>query len=99
MIQIMITHLWNAYVEIIQFSYYSDRAILSYKESARFTGTTLVYDKKGNVTCSLFPNKVSTMLDRSDNAVLIWFMKWQKHTLVEHAKLSINSLSENIRHP
>ena len=38
----MITYLRNAYVGIIQISYYSDRTILSYKESARFTGTTLV---------------------------------------------------------
>ena len=38
----MITYLWNAYVEIIKKSYYSDRTILSYKESTRFTGTTLV---------------------------------------------------------
>ena len=38
----MITYLWNAYVEIIQITYYSDRTILSYKESALFTGTTLV---------------------------------------------------------
>ena len=42
-IQIMITYLWNAYVEIIQISYHSDRTILSYEESARFTGTTLVH--------------------------------------------------------
>ena len=38
----MATYLWNVYVEIIQFSYFSDRFILSYKETARFTGTTLV---------------------------------------------------------
>ena len=31
-----------AYVEIIQISYYSNRTILSYKESIRFTGTTRV---------------------------------------------------------
>ena len=39
----MITYLQNAYVEIMQISYYSDRIILSYKESTRFTGTTLVF--------------------------------------------------------
>ena len=39
----MVTYLRNVYVyEIIQISYYSDRFILSYKESTRFTGTTLV---------------------------------------------------------
>ena len=32
----------KCYVEIIQISYYSDRTILSYKASIRFTGTTLV---------------------------------------------------------
>ena len=42
LIQIMITYLWNAYVDIIQITYYSDRTILSYQESTRFTGTTLV---------------------------------------------------------
>ena len=36
-------YLRYAYVEIIQISYYSDRTILSYKESAWFTGTTLVH--------------------------------------------------------
>ena len=36
------TYLWNAYAEIVQISYYSDRTILSYKESARCIGTTLV---------------------------------------------------------
>ena len=30
------------YVEIIQISYYSDRIILSYEESARFTETALI---------------------------------------------------------
>ena len=38
----MITYLRNTYVEIIQISYYSSRTVLSYKESDRFTGTTLV---------------------------------------------------------
>ena len=33
----MATYLWNVYVEIVQISYYSDRLILSYKESTRFT--------------------------------------------------------------
>ena len=41
-IQIIITYLRNASVEIIQISYYSNRTILSYEESARFTGTTLI---------------------------------------------------------
>ena len=42
LIEIMITYLWNAYVEILQISYYSDCTILSYRESTRFIGTTLV---------------------------------------------------------
>ena len=31
------------YVEIMQVAYYSDRLIMRYKESTRFTGTTLVF--------------------------------------------------------
>ena len=41
-IQIVATHLWNVYEETIQIRYYSEFKILSYKESALFTGTTLV---------------------------------------------------------
>ena len=41
----MATYLWNVYVEILQISYYSDCLISSYKESIRFTGTTLVFIK------------------------------------------------------
>ena len=46
----MATYLWNVNIEIIQISYYSDRFILSYKESARFTGTALVYSFFTNIT-------------------------------------------------
>ena len=45
-------YLRNAYVEIIQISYYFDHTILSYKESTlRFTGTTLVYEPRHEKTC------------------------------------------------
>ena len=53
----MTTYLWNEYVEIIQILYYSDHTILSYKESARFTGTTLVYSLQKD-TVSYWLNSV-----------------------------------------
>ena len=44
-IHISASHLRNVYVANIQFLCYSDYKILSYKESARFTGTTLVFSE------------------------------------------------------
>ena len=49
----MLTYLRNAYVEIIQISYYSDHTILSYKESARFNGTTLIISSVSLSVCPL----------------------------------------------